>query len=46
MKRKFLVSYDYGMGGAWAYVLAESEADIAARSTGTRGGITHASRES
>ncbi len=27
-KRKFLVMEDYGMGGIWAYVLAESEEQI------------------
>lgn len=31
MKRKFLVNYDYGMGGAWAYVMADSEEQIADR---------------
>ncbi len=25
MKRGYLVLHDYGMGGIWAYVLAESE---------------------
>ena len=30
-KQRFLVNYDYGMGGAWAYLLAESEAEIADR---------------
>ena len=29
MKRPFLVVYDYGMGGLWAYVWAESEDQIA-----------------
>ncbi len=24
MKRRYLVCYDYGMGGLWSYVLAES----------------------
>jgi hypothetical protein len=24
VKRKYLVGYDYGMGGLWSYVLAES----------------------
>lgn len=28
MKRPFLVAYDYGMGGLWAYVWAESEGQI------------------
>ena len=28
MKRPFLVVYDYGMGGLWAYVWAESEEQI------------------
>lgn len=31
MKRRFLVNYDYGMGGAWAFVLAESEQDLVSR---------------
>jgi hypothetical protein len=30
-KRPFLVAYDYGMGGLWAYMLAESSEDIARR---------------
>jgi hypothetical protein len=28
MKRPFLVVHDYGMGGLWAYVWAESEREI------------------
>lgn len=28
VKRPFLVVYDYGMGGVWAYVWAESEDQI------------------
>lgn len=31
MKRKFLVNYDYGMGGAWAFLMAESAAEIGER---------------
>jgi hypothetical protein len=31
MKRRFLVNYDYGMGGAWAFVLAEAEEEIVRR---------------
>lgn len=31
MKHKYLVNYDYGMGGAWAFLMAESEADIETR---------------
>ena len=31
MKRRFLVNYDYGMGGAWALVLAESTEDLVSR---------------
>lgn len=32
MKRdRFLVSYDYGQGAVWAYVLAESKAAIVQR---------------
>jgi len=31
MKRRFLVNYDYGMGGVWAYLMAESEEQIAER---------------
>lgn len=27
---RFLVVYDYGQGGVWAYVLADSRADILA----------------
>ena len=30
MKSEYLVAYDYGMGGLWAYVRAESEAEILA----------------
>ena len=30
-KRRFLVNYDYGMGGVWAFVLAESEEDLVDR---------------
>jgi hypothetical protein len=28
MKRRFLVCHDYGMGGIWAYLLADSEQQI------------------
>ena len=28
MKQRHLVCYDYGMGGLWAYIWAESEEDI------------------
>jgi hypothetical protein len=28
MKRPFLVLYDYGMGGVWAYILARSPEEI------------------
>lgn len=28
MKRRFLVNYDDGTGGVWAYLLAESETQI------------------
>jgi hypothetical protein len=28
MKREYLVVYDYGMGGAWAFMWAEDEARI------------------
>jgi hypothetical protein len=31
MKRPFLVVYDYGTGGVWAYVWAESEEQILSR---------------
>ena len=31
MKRPFLVCYDDGMGGLWAYVWAESEQQISDR---------------
>jgi hypothetical protein len=31
MKTRFLVVDDYGMGGIWAYVLAESAEEIKAR---------------
>ena len=31
MKRKFLVLYDYGQGGAWAYLLADSVDEIRRR---------------
>jgi hypothetical protein len=31
MKRPFLTVYDYGQGGVWRVILAESEADIAAQ---------------
>jgi hypothetical protein len=31
MKRPFLTVYDYGMGGVWRVLLAESEAEIAAK---------------
>jgi hypothetical protein len=31
MKRPFLVCHDYGMGGLWAFMLAESEDDITGR---------------
>jgi hypothetical protein len=31
MKRPFLVVQDYGMGGLWAYVWAESEEQILSR---------------
>jgi hypothetical protein len=27
-EREFLVAYDYGMGGVWAFATAQSEADI------------------
>jgi hypothetical protein len=30
-KRPFLVAYDYGMGGLWAFMLAESPDDITRR---------------
>jgi hypothetical protein len=29
MKKRFLVLYDYGQGGAWAYLLANSREEIA-----------------
>ncbi|MGI5146298.1 hypothetical protein ACQEVC_07880 [Plantactinospora sp. CA-294935] len=29
MKQEFLVVYDYGTGGVWAYIVAESEEQIA-----------------
>lgn len=29
MKRPYLVLYDYGMGGIWAYLLARSPEEIA-----------------
>jgi len=28
MKQRYLVLYDYGQGGVWAYVLAPSKGDI------------------
>jgi hypothetical protein len=28
MKRPYLVLYDYGMGGVWAYILARSPEEI------------------
>lgn len=28
LKKKFLVVYDYGQGGVWAYVLARSEDEV------------------
>jgi len=28
MKHPYLVLYDYGQGGVWAYILAESKAQI------------------
>ncbi len=31
MKRRFLVNYDDGTGGAWAFLMAESVADIGER---------------
>jgi hypothetical protein len=31
MKQPYLVSYDYGQGALWAFVLAESRADITSR---------------
>ena len=31
MKRPYLVVHDYGMGGLWAYVWAESEEQIISR---------------
>ena len=31
MKKPYLVVHDYGMGGAWAYLLAESRAEISKR---------------
>lgn len=31
MKKEFLVLYDYGQGGVWAFVNAHSKADIARR---------------
>jgi hypothetical protein len=31
VKRRFLVNYDYGMGGAWAFLMAESAAEIRKR---------------
>ena len=30
-KRRFLVAYDYGMGGLWGVMLARSEEEILAR---------------
>ncbi|MEV8215696.1 hypothetical protein [Leifsonia sp. NPDC077715] len=30
-KRRYLVVYDYGMGGLWGLLLARSEADISLR---------------
>lgn len=30
-KREFLVASDYGMGGSWAFLLAESEEEVRAR---------------
>jgi hypothetical protein len=29
MRREFLVCYDYGSGGVWAYLSAESRAQVA-----------------
>ena len=31
MKRPFLTCHDYGMGGVWRVLLAESEAEIAVK---------------
>lgn len=31
MKRRFLTIYDYGMGGVWQYVHAESTEEITAK---------------
>ena len=31
MKRPYLVVYDYGTGGLWAYIWAESEEQITSR---------------
>lgn len=31
MKQRFLVNYDYGMGGVWAFLFAESEEQIRRR---------------
>ena len=31
MKQKFLVNYEYGMGGVWALVMANSEEQISER---------------
>lgn len=31
MKRPFLTVYDYGQGGVWRVLLAESQAEIAAK---------------
>jgi hypothetical protein len=31
MKREYLVLYDYGMGGVWAYLTAENEDQIRER---------------
>lgn len=31
MKQSFLVVYEYGQGGVWAYVSARSKADIVSR---------------
>jgi hypothetical protein len=31
VKRPFLVNYDYGQGGVWAFLRAESESEIADR---------------
>jgi hypothetical protein len=31
MKKRYLVAYDYGMGGAWASVLADSAEEITSK---------------